>query len=208
LFVCVRLTRRLALGSKTSLDARDFVGLCAPPKRRAEAVEQTVTDLLIISIFPLAMAFAAAYDLFSMTIPNWLSLALIAGFAVLAPLAGIGWEAAGLSIALAFGALVITFAMFSLGWIGGGDAKFFAATSLWMGPDHMLAYAVYAAVLGGLLTLVLLLVRSMPLPATLHSQQWIMRLHDSKEGVPYGIALAAAGLLVYPDTPFMAALGG
>jgi prepilin peptidase CpaA len=26
--------------------------------------------------------------------------------------------------------------------------------------------------------------------------------------VPYGIALAAAGLLVYPETPFMAALGG
>lgn len=167
-----------------------------------------VTDLLIISIFPLAMAFAAAYDLFSMTIPNWLSLALVAGFAVLASLVGIGWEAAGLHVALAFGALVITFALFSFGWIGGGDAKFFAATCLWMGPEFILGYAVYAAVLGGLLTLVLLLVRSMPLPVTLYSQQWITRLHDSNEGVPYGIALAAAGLLIYPDTPFMAALGG
>ena len=57
------------------------------------------------------------------------------------------------------------------------------------------------------MTLVLLFMRSLPLPATLYSQQWITRLHDSKEGVPYGIALAAAGLLVYPDTPFMAALG-
>jgi hypothetical protein len=26
--------------------------------------------------------------------------------------------------------------------------------------------------------------------------------------VPYGIALAAAGLMAYPYTPFMAALGG
>ena len=42
----------------------------------------------------------------------------------------------------------------------------------------------------------------------LAGQGWIVRLHDAKEGVPYGIALAAAGLLVYPDTPFMAALGG
>jgi prepilin peptidase CpaA len=167
-----------------------------------------VTDLFIISIFPLAMAFAAAYDLFSMTLPNWLSLALIAGFAVLAPLVGIGWETAGLSVALAIGALVITFTMFSLGWIGGGDAKFFAATCLWMGPEHMLAYSIYAAVLGGALTVLLLVMRSMPLPAAFYSQQWIARLHDSKEGVPYGIALAAAGLLVYPDTPFMAALGG
>ncbi|GFO82863.1 MAG: hypothetical protein A49_24900 [Methyloceanibacter sp.] len=55
--------------------------------------------------------------------------------------------------------------------------------------------------------MLLLLMRSLPLPATLYSQQWITRLHDSKEGVPYGIALAAAGLLVYPDTLFMAALG-
>ncbi len=34
------------------------------------------------------------------------------------------------------------------------------------------------------------------------------RLHSPKAGVPYGIALAAAGLLVYPETPFMVALAG
>ena len=39
-------------------------------------------------------------------------------------------------------------------------------------------------------------------------QDWLMRLHSPKEGVPYGVALAAAGLLVYPETPFAAALGG
>lgn len=208
MFVSFRLTRRLAVGSKTTLYARDVLRSWVLLKRSAEAEEKMVTDLLIISIFPLAMAFAATYDLFSMTLPNWLSLALIVGFAVLAPLVGFGWEVAGLYIALAFGALVLTFAMFSFGWIGGGDAKFFAATCLWMGPDHMLAYAIYAAVFGGVLTLILMLVRSVPLPETLHSQQWLMRLHNPKEGVPYGVALAAAGLLVYPDTPFMAALGG
>lgn len=167
-----------------------------------------VTNLLIITIFPLAMAFAAAYDLFSMTIPNWLTLCLIAGFAVLAPLVGIGWSAAGLHVALAVAALVITYFFFTMGWIGGGDAKFFAATCLWMGPEHMLAYAVFASVLGGALTLFIVLVRTMPLPATLYSQRWISRLHDSKVGVPYGIALAAAGMLVYPETPFMAAFTG
>ncbi|MEM7192721.1 MAG: prepilin peptidase [Pseudomonadota bacterium] len=167
-----------------------------------------LTHLLIISIFPMAMAFAAAYDLFSMTLPNWISLVLVAGFAVLAPLVGIGWSAAGLHVALAFAALVVTFGMFSMGWIGGGDAKLFAATCLWLGPDQMLIYAIYAALLGGLLTFMLLVVRQMPLPASFYSQQWIARLHDSNEGVPYGIALAAAGLLVYPETAFMNALGG
>ena len=166
-----------------------------------------ITDLLIITIFPLAMAFAAATDLFSMTVPNWISLLLVAGFAVLAPLVGLGWSEAGLHVALGLGALIVTFAMFSFGWIGGGDAKLFAATCLWLGPEQMLLYAVYAALLGGALTLLLMFLRSMPLPAMLYSQGWLTRLHSEKEGVPYGIALAAAGLLVYPNTVFMTGLG-
>jgi prepilin peptidase CpaA len=166
-----------------------------------------ITDLLIITIFPLAMAFAAATDLFSMTVPNWISLLLIAGFAVLAPLVGLGWSDIGLHVALAAAALLVTFAMFSFGWIGGGDAKLFAATSLWLGPGAILTYTVYAALIGGALTLLILFLRSVPLPAMLNSQGWLVRLHSPKEGVPYGIALAAAALLVYPATPFMAAFG-
>jgi prepilin peptidase CpaA len=166
-----------------------------------------VTNLLIITVFPLAMALAAATDLLSMTVPNWISLLLVLGFAVLAPLVGLGWSDVGLHVALAAAALVVTFAMFSFGWIGGGDAKLFAATCLWLGPEAILIYSIYAALIGGVLTLLLLFLRNMPLPATLHSQGWLVRLHSPKEGVPYGIALAAAGLLIYPDTPFMAVLG-
>ncbi len=166
-----------------------------------------ITNLLIITVFPLAMALAAATDLFSMTVPNWISLLLVVGFAVLAPLVGLGWSDIGLHVVLAAAALVVTFAMFSFGWIGGGDAKLFAATCLWLGPGAVLVYSIYAALIGGVLTLLILFVRSVPLPAVLNAQSWLARLHSPKEGVPYGIALAAAGLLVYPDTPFMAALG-
>jgi prepilin peptidase CpaA len=166
-----------------------------------------ITHILIVTIFPAAMAVSAATDFLSRTVPNWISLLLIAGFAVLAPLVGLGWTDIGLHVALAAAALVVTFTMFSFGWIGGGDAKLFAATCLWMGPELTLIYAIYAALIGGVLSLIILGLRSVPLPAVLHSQGWLTRLHDAKEGVPYGIALAAAGLLVYPDTPFMAALG-
>jgi prepilin peptidase CpaA len=166
-----------------------------------------VAHLLIITIFPAAMALAAAGDLFTMTVPNWISLLLIIGFAVLALVVGLGWSDIGLHVALAAAALIVTFAMFSFGWIGGGDAKFFGATCLWLGPQAILVYSVYAALIGGGLTLLILFLRSVPLPAVLTSQGWLLRLHSSKEGVPYGIALAAAGLLVYPDTPFMVALG-
>jgi prepilin peptidase CpaA len=166
-----------------------------------------VKDVLLLTVFPAAMAFAAATDLFTMTVPNRIAVGLFAGFLLLAPMIGMGWTDVGIHVAVAAAALLIGFGMFALGWIGGGDAKLFAATCLWLGPEMLLTYGVITALIGGALTLVLLFLRGMPLPATLNSQGWIVRLHDAKEGVPYGIALAVAGLLVYPDTTFMAAFG-
>jgi len=164
-----------------------------------------IKDLLILTIFPAAMVCAAATDLFTMTLPNRLILVLVAGFFVVATLVGLGWYAVGLHVALALAALAVTFTFFSFGWIGGGDAKLFAGTCLWLGPAGVFTYSIYVALIGSGLTLLLLLWRGLPLPS---SQSWLMRLHSPREGVPYGIALAAAGLLVYPTTPFVAALGG
>ncbi len=102
---------------------------------------------------------------------------------------------------------MIAFVFFARGWIGGGDAKLAAATALWLGFDHLFAYLVYASLFGGLLTLVLLQVRTMPLPSLLAGQEWAERLHRQDSGIPYGIALAAAALVIYPDTIWMKAGG-
>ncbi len=72
---------------------------------------------------------------------------------------------------------------------------------------HLLDFLVYASLLGGGLTLVLIQFRRLPLPGLLARQHWIMRLHDKAGGVPYGIALAAAALIVYPKTGWMPAAG-
>jgi prepilin peptidase CpaA len=101
----------------------------------------------------------------------------------------------------------VAFGLFAMGWIGGGDAKLFATTTLWLGPQILLTYSLTTALIGGALTLTLLAWRNLPLPASFAGQGWLVRLHDAKQGIPYGIALAAAGLLAYPDTPFMAAVG-
>ncbi len=169
-------------------------------------MDQLVTAALL-TIFPGAMALAAAFDLVTMRVPNAFVLGLTAGFFLVAPLADLGWPAVGLHIGIAAVALAIGFGLFAMGWLGGGDAKLFAATCLWLGPAALI-YAIYAAVIGGVLTLALLYWRAIPLPALLTSQDWIVRLHSREQGVPYAIALAASGLLVYPHTPFMAALAG
>lgn len=163
-----------------------------------------LTEAISLTMFPATMAFAAWNDLFTMTIANRVSLILVAGFVVLALLTGTG--AVEIASHFAAGAVVLTaaFAFFSCGWVGGGDAKLAAATALWFGFAHLLDYLLYASIFGGVMTLLLIWFRMLPLPQVLASREWIERLHQRGGGVPYGIALAAAALVVYPHTQWMA----
>jgi len=164
-------------------------------------------DAVRLLLFPALMAFAASSDLFTMTISNKLSLALAGGFFLLVVVTGMGFGAIGMHLLAAALVLVIAFVLFTQGWIGGGDAKLAAAAALWFGFGYLLDFLVYASLLGGALTIVLIQFRRLPLPHVLARQPWIMRLHDKAGGVPYGIALAAAALIVYPKTGWMPAIG-
>jgi prepilin peptidase CpaA len=167
-----------------------------------------VLELLCLCVFPGAMALAGSMDLVTMTIPNRISIFLVGAFAVLAPFVGL--TAVQLAQHLGSGAamLAIGVFMFSRGWIGGGDAKIFATVALWFGFDYLGDFAMLSAIAGGVLTVTLLAFRRLPLPAFVKSQAWLVRLHHPRTGVPYGIAMAAAALMVYPSTPwFMSVIG-
>ncbi|MDO8422446.1 MAG: prepilin peptidase [Parvibaculum sp.] len=153
-----------------------------------------------IAIFSAAMIFAGVRDLTTMTIPNWLTSTLALSFFVAAPLAHMPLAEIAQHTAVSAVTLLVGMAFFAKGWIGGGDAKLMAAVALWLGWAQALPYFVVASVLGGGLTLLILGYRNLPLPAFMLRQAWAMRLHDRAEGVPYGLALAAAGLLIFPDT--------
>src|SRR6187551_1825198 len=162
-----------------------------------------MVDIVRLFIFPGLMAFAASSDFFTMTISNRLGLALVAGFIALALFSGMNLHDMLMHVGAAVTVLAVSFVMFSRGWIGGGDAKLAAATALWLGFDHLMAYLLYASILGGFLTLAIIRFRLIPLPQTLVEQDWVNRLHEPRGGVPYGIALAAAALLIYPETAWM-----
>ena len=151
-------------------------------------------------LFPGLMCFAASSDLVTMTISNRISLALLAGFTVVALWSGLSLEAILWHFGCGMTVLTVTFTLFAFGWIGGGDAKLAAATGVWFGFAHVVEYSAVASVLGGLLTLSVIWLRGMTLPPQLASMDWVARLTDKNNGVPYGIALAAAGLLLYPQT--------
>ena len=149
-----------------------------------------ILDIARLMLFPALMAFAAASDLFTMTISNRISMALAAGFLLLALPSGMGFYDILLHVGAGAAVLTVAFACFAMGWIGGGDAKVAASAALWFGFGHLLTYLVYASLFGGALTLLLLQFRQWPLPYPLAGQTWLLRLHAKESGIPYGIALA------------------
>ena len=162
-----------------------------------------LTDAIRLLVFPTLMAFAASSDLFTMTISNRVTLALVGGFVAMAFMSGMSPNDILAHAGAAATVLAVTFLFFARGWIGGGDAKLAAATALWLGFDHLMVYLLYASIFGGILTLAMIRFRLMPLPQMLAEQEWVKRLHRLDGGVPYGIALAAAALLIYPNTAWM-----
>jgi prepilin peptidase CpaA len=165
-----------------------------------------ILDIVRLSLFPALMAFAAASDLLTMTISNRVSLALVAGFLVVALASGMGLSDMLSHVGAGAAVLAVAFACFAMGWVGGGDAKVAASAALWFGFAHLLDYLVYASLFGGALTLLLLQFRQWPLPYALAGQTWLLRLHAKESGIPYGIALALGALMIYPETQWVKAI--
>lgn len=160
----------------------------------------SVPLLLILVAFPAAMAYAAASDLVSMTISNRLCLLVLAAFVPCVLLLDLSWSQIGAHVAAGGLVLMVCFGMFAAGWIGGGDAKLAAVIALWFGFGQLMPYLMLAAVFGGVLTLLMLKLRSLPLPSVAERWPWAQRLHAANEGVPYGIALALSALFTLPET--------
>lgn len=155
-----------------------------------------VAHALILFVLPSLLLAAAIWDLASYTIPNFLQLALLAAFALLMVVHPLSASDFAMHLLAGFIGLVAGFTLFSFGYIGGGDAKLFACIALWFGINDLLPYTLIASVFGGALTLGLLAMRNWPLPALLASQNWLLRLHDDREGIPYGAALAAGAFFI------------
>lgn len=158
----------------------------------------------ILVIFPLCMAYAAFTDLLTMTIANRVSLLLIVSFFCIAPMAGLGLHEIGNHVAAMLVVFVICFGLFAANTMGGGDAKLLSASALWFGlGTELMTFMILVTVTGGLLCLFILKARS---PAGIYIMSRIPLTHNltaASQGVPYGIAIGAAGLITYPDTAIM-----
>ncbi len=148
---------------------------------------------------PALLTIAALSDLATLRIPNWISIAIVAGFALAAPLAGLSLARIGLHAGIGSAMLMVGFFIFARGWAGAGDIKLLVATVFWMGPTFALDYVSFAAVLGGVLA-VLVLALQYFVPMFAPGCRLARHLHERGNTLPYGIALSAGALLVYPQT--------
>ena len=154
---------------------------------------------LPLLIFPALVIAGGLKDITSYTIPNWIPLALLGAFPLAAIAVGLPVSAIGWQLAVGAAALVAGMAMFAAGWIGGGDAKLFAAAGLWLGWPAALTYVAVTAIAGGGLAVGLVGLRSAPLrPYVPSGPAWFARLAEPGENVPYGVAIAVGALIAFP----------
>ncbi|TAM55549.1 MAG: hypothetical protein EPN57_02135 [Paraburkholderia sp.] len=146
---------------------------------------------LINALASALLLMLALSDLRRRRLPN----AIVAAFAAL--YLAHAWlsaqSLAGFERHLATGALalVLSALLFRFGWLGGGDAKLFAAVFLWSGPAYASTVFFIVSFLGLLLALAQLALRRAPSAAAANPELgWLA----PARGVPYGVALAAGGV--------------
>jgi prepilin peptidase CpaA len=141
-------------------------------------------------LLALLLVYGAATDLRARIISNRLNLAI----ALLAPLwwwaTGVTlWPGVPLQIGIALGVFALFTALFAIGMMGGGDVKLLGALALWLPLGALLTLLVVMALAGGLITL-----------ATVIHHRFAQK--DGQPEVPYGVAIALAGLWVLGEPYF------
>jgi prepilin peptidase CpaA len=144
----------------------------------------------LLSLLPMLvlLAWAAAADLRTRKIRNWLTLSLAWGGivnSVVSPYA-ISPAQAGLGMLVGF---ALPFVLFAMGALGGGDVKLFAGVGAWLGAAGVVQVFVIAAVVG----LVIVLAQSIAQRrvATLFRNSTVLLLNLWQVGADGGLTAAA-----------------
>jgi prepilin peptidase CpaA len=127
---------------------------------------------------------AALSDLKSYTIPNWLSIAIVALFILHVIAAPPGLVDLAIRLVIAAAIFAVSALLFAKGIWGGGDAKLLSSLVLWVGLLDLPRLLLTMSLAGGVLAIMLLIMRA--------RQRGLGLVPDRR--IPYGVAIAAAGI--------------
>ena len=154
-------------------------------------------DNIVITVFLGLLALAAYFDVREYRIPNRVNLFIAALYPVhvLASAQPVDWVG-GLVVAAA--ALAVLLALYAFRGVGGGDVKLITVTALWAGPAAAAEFLLITTLAGGLMALVMISSARFGLALGLEGiigQRGVKNML-SREGLPYGVAIAMGGCFV------------
>ncbi len=156
-----------------------------------------------IAVAAAGLAAAALSDLVRYRIPDLAASAVAAGFVAAVVAGGASLPTTLNHIAAAALVLAVGLGLGIRGWFGGGDAKLLAAAALWYGWNLLPGFLVIVALAGGVLAAVVYTARRLAPRGTIGRAGWLARLLDPADGVPYGVAIAAATALTLRYSPLV-----
>ncbi|MFO0388483.1 MAG: prepilin peptidase [Alphaproteobacteria bacterium] len=149
---------------------------------------------MLITVFLIcAMLLVLYFDITRYIIPNWLCglLLILYPIGVYMSAVPVDWQKGLMAMGIVF---VVGYIIFSRNWMGGGDVKLLIVTSLWVGLAKLMDFMFFVAILGGVLSVALYIVRKLPL--VVQRAQKMPRILRVGEPVPYGIAISIGFLLM------------
>ena len=151
--------------------------------------------VVVLALFAGLLVAAAIEDALHYKLSNRITLAvtLLYPAYVLASPTPVEWLPA---LVLAAIVLLVGFGMFVVGWAGGGDAKLFAAASLWAGVAHFPEFVLATTLFGGAIAVVMLGRRLLARHAAFAAggEPAPPRRILGQFDLPYGVAIAFGGL--------------
>ncbi len=160
----------------------------------------TLTNSLVLAVFPIMLVAAGIGDFLTMRIPNWLTGTMILAFFVMALIAGMPWQIMLWHVLAGVLVLAVGMLLFFTIKFGGGDAKMLAAGALWVGWQGLVPFIFYTALSGGVLAIVAMIWVYLKLSHGESETGWVKKMFSRKIDVPYGLAIAGGGILAFPQT--------
>lgn len=146
-------------------------------------------------------------DFKGMTIPNTCHVLILGAFALAAVCVYLSptpvFEPLRWHLGAAVVTFVVTFIMFQLRLMGGGDSKLLTVYALWVAFAGLPSLLFYTALIGALVGIAALIIKRRKPFANPPEKSWIGRVQAGESRVPYGIPIVCGAFISFWQSGYL-----